>query len=1113
MTDLERRGSDTRLQGAGSQVAEGCAEFVQVSALSPEAVATPTVEGKSKATSAKAGNPNIKTVKSPPSFAPQISHLNFEGLYSLLGNLTRKASGTPLCRFRQYLLGARRAAPVASVTRSLVEAPYNRLVPMHLPPPPAMGARPTRSRDLLAWRQKQGAWMMTEWLISGFSFWETGCPKHNYEALMGPYNITDDQIKVSRDLFEGLLAVCRASPEGVGRGRESFLEALGRLSSEADVGEPVDGNVTCAKEVVCDRVSMPVVAGVCDPVKHMQHLCPQEASVLKHLEQLVEPESCWPAVLPRQCHMISEAEEAKLRLKLHLSGMAVLIAEDDVPVDSKGRKLLAGLFCVAHKLDKDRLIFDRRPQNATERRLGWCRLPHGCQFGDLLLRPQETLRGSGDDLSNYFYQLLHAENWWRRNSFGRVFSGREAAALGGDPSKRYHMCLRVVAMGDHNAVDVAQKLHETILKNHNCMLESDVLRYGSPIPPSDVLEGAYIDDHLVVGRVGRHAVKGPGRDREVLSRSRAAYVASGLPLSAKSFNECGTFNAWGIEVRAEQGEVGVARGKLLQIMTLGLATAAGGVATKQVMQQLLGLMIHPFCLRRELMSSFQRAYVWTASLDEGVVVKIPADIRDELIMGSMLLSQAHGNIRAPVSTMISCSDATPSRGGVVRSRVSREMAEGLYWCGDRRGRPVRLGEVLGEQGTDEAATPENMLKKSQLKGVLTDELGTALGGCQWEVSHSAEFASSAHVNIQELKAARVALMQAVSDSLEPQRVINGTDSQVILGAVAKGRSASYKLNSVMRSMLAWQVLGKKRLVQFYVPTKDNPSDDPSRDVPLRQPCPLHPKLRRLVTPEGSALGLSSKASRLEQQLCLELFAGKGGLSSALRAAHVPCMRPVELYDRSKKIIPEHDLSNEAVVSRLISDCKRGCYRYVHLGTPCNSWSTLQSLNDGTRTQARPEGDGCQYREVLGNLLAVNSIRIAHAQIDSGNYFSIENPKSSMLWKFEPMLDLMSRSFLVDFDQCSYGLCLESMVKDPRRAFPNPRGQNTVKKPTSLLTNMEALKSLERTCSCSSKHVPRMGGVSTKHGYKKLSALAGAYPQPLCRKWALAVAGALARAGC
>ena len=88
----------------------------------------------------------------------------------------------------------------------------------------------------------------------------------------------------------------------------------------------------------------------------------------------------------------------------------------------------------------------------------------GSQFVDVVLDFEETLRGSGDDLSNYFYQIANLPVWRRRNCFGRVFTGTDAEAVGGDPCKRYHISLRVVAMGDHNAVDVAQTVHEHILK-------------------------------------------------------------------------------------------------------------------------------------------------------------------------------------------------------------------------------------------------------------------------------------------------------------------------------------------------------------------------------------------------------------------------------------------------------------------------------------------------------------------------------------------------------------------------------------------------------------------------------------------------------------------------
>eukprot|EP00972_Heterocapsa_arctica_P101261 14926409-Heterocapsa_arctica.AAC.1 len=57
--------------------------------------------------------------------------------------------------------------------------------------------------------------------------------------------------------------------------------------------------------------------------------------------------------------------------------MADLISEHEVPRSRAGWKLLAGMFTVPRKTESDRLIIDRRPQNATEKKLSWATLPRG----------------------------------------------------------------------------------------------------------------------------------------------------------------------------------------------------------------------------------------------------------------------------------------------------------------------------------------------------------------------------------------------------------------------------------------------------------------------------------------------------------------------------------------------------------------------------------------------------------------------------------------------------------------------------------------------------------------------------------------------------------------
>ena len=92
------------------------------------------------------------------------------------------------------------------------------------------------------------------------------------------------------------------------------------------------------------------------------------------------------------------------------------------------------------------------------------------------------------------------------------------------------MALRVVAMGDRNAVDIAQETHEAILRGYGCMLPSQALVYGRCLPSSKTMEGVYIDDHLTVSITKKaDAKKREGRDWDLIQASHRAYEASGLP--------------------------------------------------------------------------------------------------------------------------------------------------------------------------------------------------------------------------------------------------------------------------------------------------------------------------------------------------------------------------------------------------------------------------------------------------------------------------------------------------------------------------------------------------------------------------------------------------------
>ena len=108
-------------------------------------------------------------------------------------------------------------------------------------------------------------------------------------------------------------------------------------------------------------------------------------------------------------------------------------------------------------------------------------------------------------------------------------------------------------------------------------------------------------------------------------------------------------------------------------------------------------------------------------------------------------------------------------------------------------------------------------------------------------------------------------------------------------------------------------------------------------------------------------------------------------------------------------------------------------------------------------------------------------------LDRGIGFSVENPRSSKIWEFEPIKALLRdpRVLFVTFDSCMYG--------EPH------------KKPTAVITNVEGLIGLSRKCNGLHHHqllrgtqrVRRHGSWITEDRAKA----AGAYSAALTQQWA------------
>ena len=122
-----------------------------------------------------------------------------------------------------------------------------------------------------------------------------------------------------------------------------------------------------------------------------------------------------------------------------------------------------------------------------------------------------------------------------------------------------------------------------------------MLEYGAPMPQTDILEGLYLDDHIVMAKVKRSEALIPtGRDVEVVKQSHACYEHFKWPRSEdKPFFLKLVFVAWGTAVQSHTGLVGTPPTKRLAIFILTCWGLSFKYSYVEVLRRLAALQAHP----------------------------------------------------------------------------------------------------------------------------------------------------------------------------------------------------------------------------------------------------------------------------------------------------------------------------------------------------------------------------------------------------------------------------------------------------------------------------------------------------------------------------------------
>lgn len=975
-------------------------------------------------------------------------------------------------------------------------------------------------------RGREASWKLVEIIWAYFTFLSGGSPfkQHDQKRLLDkavctPW--TSSHAKYASGLHDEIHTYVRLqSSEPLSRGILKLSELVNIVrNSDYSNNQAIDKLAKVAKPVKPERMSLPERAGIINPA---QFLKGEHLESFKQMPATV-PHGIEPDQPTQGCLRVEPHDLLAVNHKLLECGVAALLPESLALRDSSGRIISGGLFAVDHKAESDRIILDRRPFNELERRLVWARLPHGSLLTQLIVPKGYSIRGSGDDLSNYFYLLEHNPAWLPRNAVGQSFDGEGYEKYGGKKGERYILSFRVVAMGDLNAVDIAQQVHFEVLQDGLCMQPHERIEFRQPLPASHTLEGLYIDDHIVTQILPSRRNRKSGtkyRDEIIMQDSRSQYAKHGIPTSAKkAFDKQSVFVAWGTEVENRSGRVGTPRFKLQQLSSLIVRVCKLPVVSRKLLQGITGLLVHPFMHRRSLMCLLQETYLHIENIRDGDRKGLPIKVREELLSCALLLPLCHSNVRWDVSCRIGASDASTTHGGRAATFVTPAIARTLFRYAEHKGEHVRLDWSKGQ-----VQLPSDMRQ-------APEELESLLLSLPWNQTETCSFNRKQHINLLETKMIQRELQDVVSKTTKPLRCVLLVDSRAAAGAWSKGRSSSKNLNRLLRQSLGWTLAGKKSLHLVWVRSEANPADHPSRCRRIPEPpknaskiaCDvLGEELEQYRTrrsnrqmwreverqgtyePTAERHGSTSQpawslepqnVTKKEQQhpaahawTFREIFAGKAHLTEAFKKKGVFGVDPpFELMHRGRPIASQNIL-DDSVFEKLCRDAKKPRQLW-HFGFPCGSFSIMQNMNNGSRSKTEPLGNGHLKRERDGNEILHRTLYLCELLHAHGSFFTLENPQSSFAWRIPKMKQVSEKCSCKEavLDQCRFKLMI-----------PGVDGKlGLAKKPTKFLGTMPFLERLAVRCQHNHEHVAVLGGVKVQGKWQKRSQLAGAYPTALC----------------
>ena len=548
---------------------------------------------------------------------------------------------------------------------------------------------------------------------------------------------------------------------------------------------------------------------------------------------------------------ISECPHRPPKLKVHCSKSEKIKLFDLLDSSNRLRIHLphettpdygSGLFAVPKDMNRDRLILDSRGANLLEsppRR--WIRALGSSEvLSKIHLEPDEVLKSSGNDLKDFYYLFKTSSSRSRRNVLVGPLHPKELTGI--SAVKEHHLqsnlvygSLNTLAMGDTQAVELAQSCHVGLALQGNILTCDNMTSLYQPLPREDTMVGIIIDDFISMSKV-KCGVEDRSRGAQMADEMQAKYEDVGLmPNTKKAFRDQEEASFWGVDI---DGRKGLLRGSLRRAIPLAgllLKLAQIGACTGSLMQILAGSVISLCLYRRRLLSLLDSLFDSYRGRADHEIFRLNGRTQSDLIMLATLLPMACVNLRATTPSLVAAADASNWGEAGVVAKIPRAIGKELVRHSLRKSVWTKLlspaaARLRGHGCLDEAEElPDSteVYQSNDLWALLAD-------GLHYKELFSKAKSGPRHINIGEVRGA-LKTEKILSTRNPSSRTLMGLDSQVALGALIKGRSASAAINAELSRSIPWMLSNDSYLELMYYNTKLNRADQPTRGQEIEEP--------------------------------------------------------------------------------------------------------------------------------------------------------------------------------------------------------------------------------------------------------------------------------------